>query len=806
MRRIFTLRIFCFNLHIMIFYKKAAILSTIVLSTGAAAQNKAEVITEKSPSRAEYFSWINNTNEGASEEQTLINLDFFRWLKNTYGMQLDIYAFDAGAIDGANIYGSTNQPRFKKHFPNGFGPVAKSAASLGTRLGIWCGPDGFGNTEQEANERIDMMAGLVEKYNFGLFKMDGVCGALRSTKWDYFDKMMTRIRKTSPDFILLNHRLDLGPGTKHSTTFLLGGEETYIDILMTNSMTAPHHRAQTISRKAPDNLTRLTEDHGVCLSSCLDFWEDDLVLQAFGRELILAPELYGNPWLLRDDEFPQLAFFFNLHRQYADILVNGQRLPENNYGPEALTRGDGNTRFITLRNLTWNTVTYHVNLGKEVGLEQNGNKVKARLYHPYIYDMGNHSYGSTIDVKVLPFRAALLKVTNVKEKDKVALSGIPYNIVNDYSGNPTIKLLGMPGMSYKVKFDGGNISFKSADIDGKKVGTKGANVKFPGEKLKEDFYRHIGEMNACDIPADAQTLYYSTCYAADNNALETRSLLRSGETKIPQVKAARDAFFNQKIFKEREIWDKYLFDGDLKSAFSVAVRWGDHKADGSTAFMVDMGKVQKLDKITFDSPDEYSISPYKSEEGTRLYVSSDLKDWKAISFYIGTHAEADVSQAGPIRYLRLDRTPLRVSEVSGFVNGQEVDRTNWRASNLFRNYYGAKKAWSNSFKLDEIPDKAYLCIAVNGESGEDGAWAAIKVDGKYIGCPDRAPSFNANTWEYRVQPVNKNYTFYVPLTPDMKGKNIEAFVLGLNDSNLKPEVYLSTYPIPFKQKQLTLHK
>ena len=137
MRRIFTLCIFCFNLHIMNFYKKAAILSTIVLSTGAAAQNKAEVITEKSPSRAEYFSWINNTNEGASEEQTLINLDFFRWLKNTYGMQLDIYAFDAGAIDGANIYGSTNQPRFKKHFPNGFGPVAKSAASLGTRLGIW---------------------------------------------------------------------------------------------------------------------------------------------------------------------------------------------------------------------------------------------------------------------------------------------------------------------------------------------------------------------------------------------------------------------------------------------------------------------------------------------------------------------------------------------------------------------------------------------------------------------------------------------------------------------------------------------
>ena len=55
---------------------------------------------ERSPSRAEYFSWINNTNEGSTEKQTLINLDFFKWLRDTYGMHLDIYAMDAGNIDG----------------------------------------------------------------------------------------------------------------------------------------------------------------------------------------------------------------------------------------------------------------------------------------------------------------------------------------------------------------------------------------------------------------------------------------------------------------------------------------------------------------------------------------------------------------------------------------------------------------------------------------------------------------------------------------------------------------------------------
>lgn len=51
--------------------------------------------TEKTPSVPQYFSWINNTNEGSTEAQTLANLDFFHYLYKTYGMQLKIYAFDA---------------------------------------------------------------------------------------------------------------------------------------------------------------------------------------------------------------------------------------------------------------------------------------------------------------------------------------------------------------------------------------------------------------------------------------------------------------------------------------------------------------------------------------------------------------------------------------------------------------------------------------------------------------------------------------------------------------------------------------
>ena len=244
------------------------------------AQNK-EVYAgadEKSPSRAQYFSWINNTNEGATEKQSLINLNFFGWLKSEYGMQLDIYAFDAGAIDGKRFYGSIYSDRFKKQFPNGFDPVYRRADELGIRLGVWGGPDGVGESEEEARERIDQMVKLCRDYNFALFKFDAVCGPLRPEKEDYFIEMMTAARSYSPDLILLNHRLGLERAKPYATTFLWGGAETYIDVFMNNRVTAPHHRAEALSRGLVPGLMRLTEDHGVCISSCIDYWDDDLIL------------------------------------------------------------------------------------------------------------------------------------------------------------------------------------------------------------------------------------------------------------------------------------------------------------------------------------------------------------------------------------------------------------------------------------------------------------------------------------------------------------------------------------------------
>ena len=80
---------------------------------------------------------------------------------------------------------------------------------------------------------------------------------------------------------------------------------------MHNPVCAMHNRAYIFTRGNIENekgkLMRTFEDHGVCLSSCMDYFEDDIVYQAFGRCLILAPEIFGNPWLLKDSEYPRLA-------------------------------------------------------------------------------------------------------------------------------------------------------------------------------------------------------------------------------------------------------------------------------------------------------------------------------------------------------------------------------------------------------------------------------------------------------------------------------------------------------------------
>lgn len=767
-------------------------------------------IDEGSLSKAEYFSWINNTNEGATEFQTLANLKFFEWLRQEYGMQLDIYAFDAGLIDGKNCYGNMNSQRFKEKFPEGLDAVYSKAKENGMRLGLWGGPDGFGDTPESAEERKNMLVSLCCNYDWALFKFDAVCGPLREEKEDLFVDMIRECRKYSPDLILLNHRLGLKKAEQCATTFLWEGKESYTDINSFNTYTAPHNRAGALERGIVPDLKRLTEDHGVCLSSCLDYWEDELVLQAFNRALILSPQIYGNPWLLSDGEFSKLARIFNLHRRFSKLLVNGMELPMT-YGKYAVSRGDDQTRLITLRNLTWQPQKVNIKLDHEIGLEE-CKYVKCRLFHPVEKIFGVYEYGESVEVTVLPFRSMLFYASADESIDGIGIEGTDFEIIKDVIGQPIeISLLGFAGTQAHIKLN--NLSnIEKIEVDGQDVTKKlsnsnGMNISFVGDKCSKFYHRKIADLSPGSIPYDANTLYEATAFAADNNAMEVRSLYRSGITKINQVEAARDAFFNQSTFINRGVWDKYLFDGNMKTGFWPSKRKGDIRIKGG-CFRLDLGESLLVDSLFIKVNSEYELQPLLIDEGNIVYISCDLKSWEPISFRAGTTMNLKIGKK--MRYLKMKPFPDAIAEIEVYTDGRKIESSKFRANNLFADssVMQCAGAWKTTFQLDEIAPNSRICVAINGKHGIEGAYVALKVNDQYIGASSRATSYPANPWENTTIQSDSNYTYFFEIDEKLKNKNIEVYLLAYdsNKLSLHPEVWITAYPIPYEKKTLVIHQ
>jgi hypothetical protein len=605
----------------------------------------------------------------------------------------------------------------------------------------------------------------------------------------------------------LNHRLGLKKSKPYATTFLWGGKETYVDVHIYNETTAPHNRAGALSRGLPPELKRLTEDHGVCISSCLDNWDDDLVLQAFNRNLILAPEIYGNPWLLRDDEFPKLARIYNLHKKYRDIMQSAMVLPEAKYGPYAVSRGDGDTRIITLRNLSWEPVNYQVELNKAIGLNK-GEQVNVRKFHPREQVLGTFGYDEKVELTVEPFHSYLL-VVSTKEVDEPAVEGCEYEVVRHVDGKPIeIKLLGEAGTKSSIKLKGGE--FKSAELDGKPikglVQGKSYKVSFAGEKHQLPYHRKVAELRQSDVPANASVLYDATCFAADNNALEVRSLDRSGASDVPQVIAARDAFFKQKVLRDKGLWDQYLFDNDLTTTFFPSKRKGRDIRIKEGCFRLDLGKVTSVDNLVIECSDVYSLLPLEQEEGLFVEVSKDLKEWHTITALARTSIEVPVN--GAMRYLRMHVMPSRIAEVKGYKNGQLLSRVGWRASNLFAHpsVMNAQRAWTGSFVAKEITDESYLCVAIDGMHGVEGAYAALRIGDEVIGAPDRAISFPSNVWENNLKTPDAHYTYYFPMKKEWEGKSIEVVTLGYQEKQdvEKVTVWQTVKQKPSVEKRLII--
>lgn len=747
------------------------------------------------PSVPQYFSWINNTNEGSTEEHTLINLEFFKYLKDTFGMQIKIYAWDAGNFDGASEgYGNLNSDKFRSQYPEGYKNVVKKADELGIRFGLWGSPDGYGNTPEEENERFEFFVHLCRDYNFSLFKLDGVCGRLRPEKAGIFAKMLEECRKYSPDLIVLNHRLEFYEAEKHITTYLWNGDETYVDVSTCNKQTAMHHRGFMFTRGHTDNLERLAEDHGVCISSNVDYFEDELIYQAFNRSLILAPEIYGNPWFMRDDELPKLARVYNLHARNAAILVDGKILPES-YGENAVSRGSSTKKFISTGNNSWETKTIKINIGEEIGIISDS-PVEVNIHHPYEKHLGSFNIGDSIEIELMPFRATLIEIAVASETEPM-LTNCEYEIIKEEKdGTPLeIKLLKNNGGDIKLRVNGSETFF----MKGIACDIKEKVPVFLG-KLSD------GEKN----PANGEELYETAIFAISNDALESRTMLRSGETKIPQVKAARDAFFNQEYYKLRGCEAKNMFDGKPDTFYdsqsktycdeNLRVNGGCLRVDFGGEFDCDSIEIDffsaneptrevEAQKLTLTADYSENLSEWKNSDLVVLNTKEDDFTAKIIKFTAhitydlhGKLLTASYGINDKIRYLRIDNPVDRIYAVRLIKDGKEIALSTPKANNLQAHYRYKKirKAISSEFTLPEYQNSK-LTVAVNGVHGEECVYCVAEINGKLIGFPERAPDYKANQWEHKVCGSDKNNTFFMELPEGLAGQKIKVYTLFTQD-------------------------
>lgn len=743
---------------------------------------------ERTPSIPQYFSWINNTNEGATEAQTLVNLDFFRYMKETYGMEIRIYAWDAGNFDGASQgYGDLKSEKFRSQYPEGYKNVVAAAEKIGVRMGLWGSPDGFGDDPDTEKERFDFFVHLCRDYHFAEFKIDGVCGRLRPEKAALYAKMLQECRKYSPDLIVLNHRLDLYEAAPYVTTALWKGDETYVDVHLGNDFTCMHNRGFIFRRGHTEGLKRLMEDHGVCISSAVDYFEDDLVYQAFGRSLILAPEMYGNPWFLRDNELPKLARVYNLHKHNAEILVDGLVLPTE-YGCDAVSRGTGEKRYLCTGNDTWESREITVALDETIGLTEPGDYI-VNILHPYEEHIGTFVYGEKVNVTLLPFRATLIEVSRPEKADPV-LTGCRYETVKeDADGTPVeVKYLRSAGGTVRLLKNGEKTDFAV-------IGAVDIQERPPV---------FLGELSETAVaPANGEEMYEKAVFPADNDSLERRSIDRSGDSKIPEVNAARNAFFAQKTYRLRRCEAKALFDGDPDTFYDTQSLIYQDKSlrIGGGCLRVDCGREVEADtvEVEFFSVGEETREVKAALIPETLTYGTDFAHWsvserenlitvneketvEVVRMSVHTTYMAEGKRLcavfpveGALRYLRLPCPPDRIYAVRVKKDGKALNLAAAHANNLQAPFAPDRAGVCKSGEL-VIPAHrpgSYLAVGIEGVHGVEGVYCAAEIEGENIGFPRRAPDYKANIWEHRVLSKDKNNTFYMTLPEGSEGKTVK---------------------------------
>jgi hypothetical protein len=283
-------------------------------------------------------------------------------------------------------------------------------------------------------------------------------------------------------------------------------------------------------------------------------------------------------------------------------------------------------------------------------------------------------------------------------------------------------------------------------------------------------------------------------FRTDNDSLEAQSLRRSGPTAVPQVQAARDAFFAQETYTARGCESAALFDGNSSTYFDANSRYFGTRIAGG-CLRIDFGEVYDIDRIEIEC---FKINTPVKEVLEQQFTpigaaSADLARWQetaavttsalgactapvvkqgvhTIETVDGVRMKAVYTVKGKARYFRLPDPMDRIYSVKLFDKAdREIKLRNPRANNMMAPYTAKQTRASQKITV-KLPaktrDGVYIAVAIEGEHGAEGAYCAAEFHGTPIGFTGRAVSCPVNNWEYIAAKSDGYYTYYLTLPKD----------------------------------------
>ncbi|HOW84587.1 MAG TPA: hypothetical protein P5119_04445 [Candidatus Aminicenantes bacterium] len=776
-----------------------------------------------------YFDWLCHDNSGPRESEVSANFAALRRLKELYGLRFDIYNSDAGLVESQGTYYPQFKANFLSRFPAGMKPLAEGSKALGMRLGLWLGPDGFGERPEEMAARREQLLSWVRDFNVGLFKLDTVVSEIAhpdkyvlEKKYQSLADALAEARRIDPGFIAINHRINNSPYMLTITDCLLWrGEETYIDVHIGNETASLYNRDCSIGRELSSEFFgtpfRQFEDHGICFNSCLEKWEDDLAAQAFGRASVLSPEMYGTFFFLADEDYPRLARLIQLHEQLEPLLRNAYPLPGGD-----IAHADGSSSLVLVRNMTWEPVLKSIPLDASIGLAAApGAPLTVRQRHPWEMVMKRAGEGAVaggmLQVELDPFSLKLIQVDTAPPAEPL-VAGIPYEIVPGPDARSFgIKLLGTPGQKAEVSFlDFGDRTVRTGSGKPVPAGDRPWRIAFPGTPPAGPSFARLGDFR--DDPAaasDGARLAELAKFGIDDDALEIREMarLKREPSKLPEIEACRAYMWNKVAAAEGTFLN--AFDGD------PATRWSDgfprrSPFTGSPAayrsetslWRIDLGRLTDLAKIELRVVRRTDAAFLEAVE-----TSPDLRTWRRADGLSLAAAESIPAAAsliqrgrtirifdvdagdmrpaaiavplpgGPCRYVRIRGRNFGVSEILGYDRaGRPLDRSGWRATNFLGETALPRRVLSAvHVPADATPGREYAVAVTAGPAKfdpVDGVYVVALVDGRPVVPRHRVPSYPYHNYEWNSgAPKLAGLTFRLPIDGAWTGKTVEFRIM-----------------------------